>query len=192
MSEGADSFHFPELSPWSEGHILGRGRFAHCLFSSPSLLLLYTLSATFSVLLPPLLQPLIDWLIFVYEKSIRQPFECSSHWFYMDCSYCSSRLFIPCRLFHDSASEHKGTVNINEWRRRRRRQGLFFIFAWWSQVELVCTIHLRSEMLSNFYDMGIKVTCCLQAWTKRARALRFYLNCTTPLNTKHCNVLNIF
>lgn len=68
----------------------------------------------------------------------------------------------------------------------------FFIFAWWSQVELVCTIHLRSEMLSNFYDMGIKVTCCLQAWTKRAPALRFYLHCTTPLNTKHCNMLNIF
>lgn len=47
MYEGADSFNFPELSPWSEGHIPGRGRFAHCLFSSPSLLLLYTRSASF-------------------------------------------------------------------------------------------------------------------------------------------------
>lgn len=48
MSERADSFHFPELSPWSEGHILGRGHFAHFLFTSPSLLL-YTHGASLSV-----------------------------------------------------------------------------------------------------------------------------------------------
>lgn len=47
MSESADSLHFLELSPWREGHILGRGRFAHFLFSSPSLLL-YTRGASCS------------------------------------------------------------------------------------------------------------------------------------------------
>lgn len=52
MSEGADSSHFPELSPWCEGHTLGRGRFAHFLFSSPSLLL-YTHSASLNASVSP-------------------------------------------------------------------------------------------------------------------------------------------
>lgn len=48
---------FPERSPWSEGHIPGRGLFAHCLFSSLSLLLLDTRSASF------LVHWYIDWFL---------------------------------------------------------------------------------------------------------------------------------
>lgn len=36
------------------------------------------------------------------------------------------------------------------------------------------------------------MTCCLQAQTQRAAVLTFHLNCLTPWNTKHWNVLNIF
>lgn len=50
-----------------------------------------TPTAPLSMLLSPLLHPLIDWLIWVYEKSIGQPFECLSHWFFMDDSFCGNK-----------------------------------------------------------------------------------------------------
>lgn len=97
------------------------------------------------MLLPPLLQPLIDWLIFVYEKSLRQPFECSSHWFYMDCSYWSSRLFISCRLFHDSADNRLTQSHV-------RAQG-HYQHKWVVEEEETRTVFL-------FLHDGVKWSLC--------------------------------
>lgn len=97
-----------------------------------------------SVLLPPLSQPLIDWLICVYEKSIGQPFECFSHLFAMDCSYCTDMQ----PAFHSFLRSAVSPLCRQQVE---------------AQSRLVCAAHLSSELLSNFYDMAIKVTCCLQA-----------------------------